>query len=99
MKKIIHPIMMCLLLQPLLAITEEANPQCEMIAHLTADYFQHRQNGLTLEEIDEQYRPPFGNAEFQRTVDLAIAMAFTLPTDSTESDVINQVYETCMSHQ
>jgi hypothetical protein len=80
------------------AVAEE-NPQCELIANLTGDYFSHKQAGISKQETIQTLRPDFGSREFLRTVDLAIDMAYTFPFDTPEEEVEQTVYESCIKYQ
>lgn len=82
-----------------LEVGAEENPQCELIANLTADYFSHKQAGIAKQEVIQTLRPDFGSQEFLRTVDLAIDMAYTFPFDMPEEEVEQTVYESCMKYQ
>ena len=78
---------------------EPENKQCEMISALTGDYYHHKQSGKSKQEVQENFRPDFMNAEFIRTVDLAINLAYTFPDGLQESDVEAKVFEGCEKHQ
>ncbi len=71
------------------------NPQCEMIAALTNDYYHHKQSGKTYDQVMQQHRPEFANDEFLRIVDLAINLAYALPEEMSESDVQKKVHDSC----
>ncbi|MCC5797576.1 MAG: hypothetical protein JJU48_09670 [Methylophaga sp.] len=75
------------------------NPQCEMIAALTSDYYHHKQSGKSYDEVMQQHRPEFANDEFLRMADLAINLAYALPDEMLESDVKEKVHESCARFQ
>jgi hypothetical protein len=78
---------------------QSENKECEMIASLTGDYFHHKQSGKSKEEVQQNLRPDFANAEFLRIADLAINLAYTFSNDMTEAQVEQQVFEGCEAHQ
>lgn len=82
-----------------LAAQASDNPQCEMIAALTTDYYHHKQSGKSYDEVMQQQRPEFANDQFLRIVDLAINLAFALPDEMSEGDVKDKVHDSCARFQ
>lgn len=84
---------------PNFSYAEQDNKQCDLIAQLTGDYYVHRAEGKTKEQVIEKYKPDFGGAEFERTIDLAINMAYTLPEGKTRDTVVEDIYQQCLHYQ
>lgn len=79
---------------PLLA--QDSEKQCQMIAALTGDFYHHRQEGRTLDELRQDTPAEFAGTEFARSIDLALMLAFSLEKSLNNDQVETQVYDSCV---
>lgn len=75
---------------------QSAEQQCEMIAALTSDFYLHRQEGKTLDELKQDTPPEFIGTDFARTIDLALMLAFSMDESLNDDQVETQVFESCL---
>ena len=75
---------------------QSAEQQCEMIAALTSDFYLHRQEGKTLDELKQDTPPEFIGTDFARTIDLALMLAFSVDGSLNDDQVETQVFESCL---
>lgn len=75
---------------------QSAEQQCQMIAALTGDFYVHRQEGKTLDELKQETPPEFMGTDFARTIDLALMLAFSMDMSSNDDQVETQVYDSCL---
>lgn len=78
------------------AMAQEAGKQCRMISALTGDYYVQRQAGKQQQELQQNVPPAFADSEFERTIELAIALAFSLDPSLNEDQVETRVFDSCM---
>lgn len=76
-----------------------AEAQCQMIAALTSDYYDHRQAGRSLDELKQDTPPEFNGTDFARTIDLALQLAFSLDDSPNEEQVEAQIYDSCLRNR
>jgi hypothetical protein len=75
---------------------QSAEEQCQMIAALTSDFYLHRQEGKTLDELKQDTPPEFRGTDFARTIDLALMLAFNVDQSLNDDQVETQVFESCL---
>lgn len=73
--------------------------QCQMIAALTSDFYSHRQQGKTLDELKQDTPAEFSGTDFARTVELALMLAFSVEESLTEDEVEMQIYDSCLRNR
>lgn len=78
------------------AQAQDAAEQCQMIAALTGDFYSHRQEGKSLDELRQGTPPEFNGTEFARTIDLALMLAFSMDASLNNDQVETQVYDSCL---
>jgi hypothetical protein len=78
------------------AYAQSAEEQCQMIAALSSDFYQHRQEGKTLEELRQDTPAEFIGTDFARTIELALMLAFTMDESLTEDQLETQVFDSCL---
>lgn len=81
------------------AIAEDAEKQCRMISALTGDYYAQRQAGKPQQELERSTPPAFAGSEFERTIALAINLAFNIDDSLSEDQVETRIFDSCMQHR
>jgi hypothetical protein len=75
---------------------QSAEEQCQMIAALSSDFYVHRQEGKTLDELRQDTPAEFIGTDFARTIELALMLAFTMDESLTEDQLETQVFDSCL---
>lgn len=78
---------------------QSAEEQCQMIAALTGDFYSHRQEGKSLENLKQDTPPEFSGTDFARTIDLALMLAFSVDESLDNDQVETQVYDSCLRNR
>jgi len=78
---------------------QSAEEQCQMIAALTSDFYLHRQEGKTLDELRQDTPPEFIGSDFARTIDLALMLAFSMDESLNDDQVETEVFESCLRNR
>jgi len=78
---------------------QNAKEQCQMIAALTSDFYLHRQEGKTLEELRQDTPAEFIGTDFARTIELALMLAFSMDESLNEDQLETQVFDSCLRNR